>query len=163
MSRAVALLLAAALTAAAADDTKIDPKKDDKGAQKLTPQEQQVLELTNAERKKAELPPLKANARLTEAARQHGANMAKQNKLEHVLDDKTPSDRAEAAGYKIALVGENIAWNQKTPKDVVTGWMNSKPHRENILDPEYTEVGVAVVRNAKGEPYWVQVFGKPQE
>ena len=58
-------------------------------------------------------------------------------------------------------MGENIAWNQKSPKDVVRAWMESEDHRENILHADYTEIGVAVAKNKKREPYWVQVFGKP--
>jgi uncharacterized protein YkwD len=136
---------------------------DDKpAAGRLTEDEQAVLDLTNAARAAAEkkLPPLKANPKLMEAARKHAANMAAQDKMEHVLDDKSPADRLKAAGYKYRVFGENIAWGAKGPKDVVAGWMDSEPHRENILKPEYTEIGVAVARNAKGEPYWVQVFGK---
>lgn len=129
---------------------------------KLSSDEQAVIDLVNAERKKVGLGPLKANARLTEAARNHAANMAKQDKLEHELDGKTPSDRVSAAGYKYAATGENIGWNYPTPKDAVVGWMNSPPHKENILNPDYTEIGVGVRKNAKGEPYWTQVFGKPR-
>jgi uncharacterized protein YkwD len=67
-----------------------DEKKDDKpGELKLSAGEQALIDLTNAERKKAELAPLKANPKLMEAARKHAENMAKQDKLEHVLDDST--------------------------------------------------------------------------
>jgi uncharacterized protein YkwD len=58
-------------------------------------------------------------------------------------------------------VGENIAWNQKTPEEAVKAWMDSPGHRENIVEPRYTEIGVAVMKNEKGERYWVQVLGKP--
>lgn len=157
MVRPLVLLLALVPFAAAQDKT--DPKKDEF---KLSAEEKAVIELTNAERKKADkgLEPLKMNPQLMEAARAHAANMAKQDKLEHVLDEKEPADRAKAAGYKYAYVGENIAWNQKTPAQVLDGWMKSEGHRENILRAEYAEIGVAVVRNKKGQPYWVQVFGK---
>ncbi len=160
MSRfAISLLMACALVPfASADDKKKDDKKD---GLKLTADEQAVLDLTNAERKTADLKPLTANPRLMEAARKHAENMAKQDKLDHVLDEKTHADRTKAAGYKSGFVGENIAWNQKDAKEVVAGWMGSEGHRDNILKKEYTEIGVAVAKNAKGEPYWVQVFGKP--
>ena len=160
MTRWSVVLLAFALgPLAAADDKKDDPKAE----MKPTADEEAVIELTNAERKKAEkeLPPLKMNPRLMEAARKHAANMAAQDKLDHKLDDKDPSDRTKAAGYASTFVGENIAWNQKSPKDVVKAWMNSEGHRENILHADYTEIGVAVAKSKQGEPYWVQVFGKP--
>src|SRR5262249_46692075 len=139
-------------------------KKDAKKPEiKLTTDEQAVIDLTNAERKKAEkdgeplnLKPLQMNPQLMEAARKHAANMAEQDKRGHKPDDKEPPDRTKAAGYESEFVGENIAWGQKTPKDVLKAWMESEGHRENILRPEYEEIGVAVVKNKKGERYWVQ-------
>jgi len=142
------------------EETKPDSKKNQL---KLTKEEQAVIDLTNAERKKADLSPLTPNAQLMSAARAHAANMAKQDKLEHVLDEKNPSDRVKDAGYKYAETGENIAWNARSSKEVVKGWMESPHHKENILKTEFTEIGVAVVKNKKGEPYWVQVFGTPKK
>jgi uncharacterized protein YkwD len=133
-----------------------EPKADDL---KLTKDEQAIIDLTNAERKKADLPPLKANAQLMAAARSHAANMAKQEKAEHVLDDKKPTDRVKEAGYKYSRFGENVAWNPQDPKEALEGWMNSPPHKEKILNKEYKEIGVAVAKSTKGEPYWIQVFG----
>jgi uncharacterized protein YkwD len=126
-----------------------------------TKEEQEVIDLTNAERKKADLKPLAPNSQLTAAARGHAANMAKLDKLEHILDDKDFVARAKEAGYRYAVVAENIAWNKATPKEVVAGWMDSEPHKENILKEEYTEMGVAVAKNQRGERYWVQVFASP--
>ena len=103
---------------------------------KLSKDEQEVIDLTNAERKAANLPPLKVNASLLEAARSHAANMAKQDKLEHVLDGKTHTDRTKAAGYASGFVGENISWNSKDPKETVAGWMNSQGHKDNILNKD---------------------------
>jgi len=148
------------VTVTTAQTPKVDPKKNKKDELKLSKEEQGVIELTNVERKKAELPPLKANAQLMAAARSHAENMAKQDKLDHVLDEKKPADRVKDAGYKYGYVGENIAWNQDNPKEVLEAWMDSQPHKENILKKDYEEIGVAVVKNAKGERYWVQVFAK---
>ena len=89
MYRPLVLLLVLVPLASAQD--KKDPKKDAKKDEfKLTAEEKAVIELTNAERKKADkgLEPLKMNPQLMEAARAHAANMAKQDKLEHVLDEK---------------------------------------------------------------------------
>jgi uncharacterized protein YkwD len=157
MSRACgvsALLLALAALPARADDKKDEPA--------LSEDEQALIDLTNAERAKADkgLKPLKANPKLMAAARQHAENMAAQDKLAHVLDGKTPSERVKAAGYKYRATGENILWNGTTPKETVAAWMDSPQHRENILKPGYTETGVGVAKNKKGEPYWVQVFGR---
>jgi uncharacterized protein YkwD len=152
-------LVATTLGQVKKDETKNNDKKDEL---KLTKEEQAVVDLTNAERKKADLMPLTPNMKLMTAARLHAANMAKQDKLEHVLDEKNPADRVKDTGYRYSSTGENIAWNAVTPKEVVKGWMESPPHKENILKPEYTEIGVAVAKNKKGERYWVQVFGTPR-
>jgi len=128
---------------------------------KLTDDEKAIVEATNAERKKAGLPALKPNAKLFEAARAHAANMAKQDKLEHKLDDKTSDERVKNAGYQFSGTSENIAHNQQTPKEAVESWMNSEDHKANLLNKEYVDIGVAVAKSAKGERYWVQVFGTP--
>ena len=54
--------------------------------------------------------------------------------------------------------GENIAWGQKTPEQVMEGWMNSAGHRANILNASYTEIGVGFYQNASGVNYWSQLF-----
>src|SRR5437588_11960924 len=79
---------------------------------KLSDEEQKLLDLTNAERKKKDLPPLKANPTLTKVARAHAANMAKQGKMEHILDGKNPYERIKESGYKFRLAAENIARSQ---------------------------------------------------
>lgn len=137
---------------------------DDKKKEKFTlsDEEKELLELTNAERKKNDLPPLKPNPLLFETARAHSANMAKQGKMDHNLDDKTPYDRIKAGGYKYLYAGENIAYGTYTLKDIVKGWMDSKPHKENLLRELFTETGLGIVRDDKGVKWYTQVFGKPR-
>jgi len=129
---------------------------------KLSEPEKELLELTNAERKKNDLPPLKPSPLLFTTARSHAANMAKQSKLDHKLDDKTPYDRIKEAGYKYRYAGENIAQGGIPLKDIVRGWMDSKPHRENILRETYTEIGLGIVRDDKGVTWYAQVFAMPR-
>src|SRR5436309_7032417 len=81
----------------------------------LTKDEKKLLELTNKEREKKKLPALKPNALLFKAARAHSANMARQEKMEHVLDGKTPGQRAKAAGYRYDWIAENIAAGEDWP------------------------------------------------
>jgi uncharacterized protein YkwD len=163
--RFAAAFALAFLPLAAAQEKQPEPKQDEL---KLTKEERELIDLTNAERKKTWVNPfapnprpLTPNPRLMAAARGHAENMAKQEKLEHTLDEKDFTDRAKDAGYEFAVLGENIAWNSDTPRDAVEVWMNSKPHRENIWNEEFTEIGVAVAKSKKGETYWVQVFGSP--
>jgi uncharacterized protein YkwD len=130
---------------------------------KLSPADKQILDLTNQARKKEGLAPLRPNATLMKVARDHSANMAKQQKLDHVLDGMNPFQRIKAAGYRYARAGENIAFGtvQFGPAKIFGGWMKSKHHRENILNPLYTEVGIGRAANARGEVYYTQVFGRP--
>jgi uncharacterized protein YkwD len=138
-------------------------KKDDKKKFKISDKEQAVVDATNAEWKTKKLPALKMNQQLMEAAGGHAINMAKQNKMAHELDGVNVDKRAAAAKYKYSRLGENVAWNQKDAAAVLESWMNSKPHRENILNEKFTEIGVGAAKNEKGELYWCQVFASPRK
>ncbi|MBW4625139.1 MAG: CAP domain-containing protein [Brasilonema octagenarum HA4186-MV1] len=117
--------------------------------------EQQVFELTNQERAKNNLPPLKANAELNYTADKYAQQMSERGVLSHTAPDGSqPWDRAKVVGYSAQMMAENIAAGQRTPQQVVQDWMNSPGHRANILKPEYTEIGTGFYNN-----YWVQDFG----
>lgn len=128
----------------------------------ISKQERKLLDLVNAEREKEKLPALKPNLTLCRVARKHSANMAKQGKMEHVLDDKTPFQRIKAGGYRYRYAGENIAAGDAPMEDIVKAWMESPKHRENILSKNFTETGVGLVTDPKDILYYTQVFGKPQ-
>jgi len=127
----------------------------------LTAEEQELVDLTNAARKKEDLQELQPHPKLFQAARLHAANMAKQDKLDHDLDGKSMIDRLKAVEYGVESAGENIAHKQTTPRKVITSWMESEGHKKNILTTDYVHIGVAVAKNAKGERYWVQVLATP--
>lgn len=131
---------------------------------KLDAVEARLLELTNAERKKENLPALKTNARLFKAAREHSKNMAKQEKLAHDLDCKTPFERIKDAGYEYRAGGENVAFGSTCYPlaDIMKNWMESEGHRANILSEDFTEIGLGVARAANGDLYYTQVFAKPR-
>lgn len=124
----------------------------------------QLLELTNAERRKAGLPPLRLSPQLGQAAQSHAEDMVRNNYFNHTgANGSQPSDRARAAGYSGSYIGENIAAGKANPADTIRQWMNSPGHRANILRREYTEIGFGYV-NASSTQYrhfWVQVFGTP--
>jgi uncharacterized protein YkwD len=135
----------------------------DKTAFRMTAAEKKLLDLTNQERTKKELPPLKPNPFLFKAARAHSANMAKQGKMEHVLDGKTPFQRIKATGYQYYFAGENIAFGDNIPVTrVVKAWMESPAHRDNILHKKFTEIGLGIIPDSKGVLWYTQVFGKPR-
>lgn len=131
---------------------------------KASEPENRLVELTNLERKKKELPPLRPNPVLAQLARAHSANMGRQAKMEHTLDGKTPFDRMREAGYQFTRAGENIAAGDAKFRlpDLVRAWMESKFHRENILNADYTEIGIGVAQGKDGQIYYTQVFAAPK-
>jgi uncharacterized protein YkwD len=137
-------------------------KKDQRKVE-LSKEEQRILELTNQERVKKKLPLLRVHPLLCQVARAHSANMAKQGKMSHNLDGKTPRQRATDAGYKSSGAGENIGRSNVSPDAVMKGWLESKGHRETMLDGDYLEIGIGVVDNGKGLLYYTQLFAIPKE
>jgi len=121
------------------------------------PIEREVIDKTNAARKDAGLPALTVDPTLMKAARQHSDNMAKQEKLDHVLDGKGPHDRLVDLGMQPSATGENIAQGQESAVDALSTWMSSEGHKGNILNPQFTHIGVAKA-DGPGGPYWTQVF-----
>jgi len=73
----------------------------------------------------------------------------------------TPFQMMENFGLRFSAAGENIAYGQRTPAEVMRDWMNSPGHRNNILSRSYTEIGVGLAKNKNGVCYWTQMFMKP--
>lgn len=119
----------------------------------------QVVRLTNAERRKAGLRELGTHSLLELMAEHMARDLSILGVLRH--EDRHGRDlvtRANLVRYPWMAIGENVAQGQRTPREVVLAWMRSKGHRENILSPEYREIGVALVSGKKGR-FWVQIFG----
>lgn len=124
-----------------------------------SPTEKEVVDKVNEARKAAGLPPLKIDATLMKAARQHSDNMAKIDRLEHVLDGKGPAERLSDLGMQPSFTGENVAQGQRSAAEAMETWMSSSGHRGNILNANYTHLGVAKADSPNG-PYWTQVFAR---
>lgn len=122
--------------------------------------ENQVVTLTNQQRVKAGLKPLKTdNATLSRMARDKSADMRDKNYFDHQSPTfGSPFDMMKKYGISYSYAGENIAAGQKTPEDVVNGWMNSPGHRANILNPNFTTIGVGYVSGGSYGSYWTQEF-----
>ncbi|MEV6421508.1 CAP domain-containing protein [Streptomyces sp. NPDC051662] len=117
-----------------------------------------VLSLVNKERAKVGCSPVRADASLGRLAQDFSDDMAERGFFDHTdPDGKTPWDRADRAGVK-GLGGENIARGQATAQSVMDSWMNSEGHRANILNCDYTRLGVGV-HTGSGGPWWTQDFG----
>jgi uncharacterized protein YkwD len=126
--------------------------------------EQQVLTLTNQQRAKSGCGPLTFNKSLTRAAEAHAADMVAEHFFAHdSLDGRSPFDRMKAAGFRGGAMAENIAVGYTSASAVVTGWMNSPGHRANILNCDYTMIGIGYddgqVKPEWGNGSWVQDFG----
>ena len=160
-SRAVLVLLLVAGCVGAAGPKDKDKDKKDKPSFEISADEQELIDLVNEARQKQKLAPVKPNKILFEAARAHAANMARQKKMEHVLDGKGPAERLRAAGYVFTNCAENIAAGQgQTLADVFKGWMKSPAHRANILGKPFRDIGIGIAPGSDNQTYYTQVFGK---
>jgi len=116
-------------------------------------------------------PPLAMQESLVCSARLHSMDMAVQDYFSHTsLDGRTPQNRIGAAGYAGSWYGENIAWGQRSPEEVMAGWMDSPGHCSNIMNANFTEIGIGYYQGAsdpsapvwqQAAPYWTQNFGSP--
>lgn len=126
-----------------------------------TSQENEVIRLVNVERARAGLPSLKTNWQLSRVARYKSADMANRGYFSHTSPTYgSPFRMMESFGLRFSAAGENIAYGQRTPAEVMRDWMNSPGHRSNIMGRNYTEVGVGLAKNKNGVCYWTQMFMK---
>jgi uncharacterized YkwD family protein len=117
---------------------------------------QQVIDLTNNERKKNGLPSLKADGSLSKVAQTKSNDMETKHYFSHTSPTYgSPFDMMRDFGVTYKSAGENIAMGQPTAQAVVNAWMNSEGHRKNILSANYTNIGVGFT--SKGN-YWSQMF-----
>jgi len=121
--------------------------------------EQKVLELVNAERAKYGLKSLLWDAKLAEVARIKSMDMRDKNYFSHTSPTYgSPFEMMKNFGITYNYAGENIAAGQTTPETVVQAWMNSEGHRKNILNPNYTHLGVGYASGGAYKHYWTQMF-----
>jgi uncharacterized protein YkwD len=115
--------------------------------------------LTNQQRQAAGLVALSTSSALTNAAAQHSADQAGRNSMSHTgSNGSNAGDRISANGGSFSTWAENVAAGYGSASGVVDGWMNSSGHRQNILNPAMTHIGVAVADAADGTPYWTMVL-----
>lgn len=121
---------------------------------------------TNQERLNNNLSAVVLNDALSKAAAAKGAYMFAHNFWAHIAPDgTTPWNFISGAGYDYQYAGENLARDFNDSQAVVTAWMNSPSHRENMLNSHYTDIGFAVVDgklDGEETTLVVQMFGKPR-
>lgn len=126
---------------------------------------EQIWDLVNRRRTSRGLPALALNTQLNSSAQLHSNNMAEQDFFSHTDHlGRSSRDRIIAANYAPMWSGENIAAGNATASATIDQWMNSSGHRANILNVNYTEIGVGVrsLSNDTGTTnwnhYWTQNF-----
>ena len=126
---------------------------------------EKLYQLTNQEREKNNLQPLALNDCLSQAAHKKAEDMFGKNYWAHISPaGKTPWNFMIDIGCKYEYAGENLAKNFMFSDGVVTAWMNSEVHKENIVNKNYTQVGYAIVNGVLNEEETtlvVQMFNKP--
>ena len=121
--------------------------------------EYQLFDLTNSSRVKNHLKALTWDDSVKETARDHSLDMAENNYFDHTnLDGESPFDRMLKDGIRYTMAGENLAYGQYSSIFAHEGLMNSLGHRENILQKDFTYLGVGVAFNDKSQPYYTENF-----
>lgn len=117
---------------------------------------EQVVQLVNAERAKEGLAPLTLNAKVSAAAQVRAKEIV--TSFSHTRPNGSSFATAlKEQNISYRRAGENIAWGQKSPEEVVNAWMNSSGHRANIMNENFTSIGVGYHRQ-NGVNYWCQLF-----
>lgn len=119
--------------------------------------EEQVVALVNAERAKEGLPALTVDEKLQSAA------LARAKETVQLFSHTRPNGTScftilKEYGISYRSAGENIAYGQRSPEEVVTGWMNSPGHRANIMNQNFTKIGIGYYQAPNGVKYWSQLF-----
>lgn len=110
-------------------------------------------------------PPLVSNALLDRAAALHAQDMARRGVMTHEGSDGSSfADRIRRAGYVYRTAGENVAAGQPTPERLVSDWAKSPPHCANLMNRDFTEMGLAFALNTAADSgiFWAQEFGRPR-
>lgn len=117
---------------------------------------EQVVELVNAERAKEGLASLTIDKKVQAAAQVRAVEI--KTSFSHTRPNGSSFATAlKEQGVTYRRSGENIAWGQRTPQEVVNAWMNSSGHRANIMNENFTKIGVGYYQH-NGVNYWSQLF-----
>ena len=117
----------------------------------------QLLSIHNENRSN----PLAINSQLMKAAQDHADWMAINHRMSHTGDRRSsPGQRIKSAGYDWSTYGENVAYGQSTPAEVMRVWLHSPGHRRNIKSESYDEIGIGYATASNGRIYWCVDFGR---
>ena len=123
---------------------------------------EKARDLINQYRRDKGLKPLQVNADLTAAAKAHSRDLAQWDRISHYgSDGSNPWDRVKRTGYHARLAAENVGTGQVDFQEVLRGWKESPGHNKNLLLPDATHMGIALVQDPKTEfkSFWTLVIG----
>ena len=124
--------------------------------------QKKIVLLVNNERAAAGLNALSENSGLDNVATLKSEDMVKLDYFSHTSPTYgSPFQMLTQFNISYTAAGENIAYGQPTPEDVMNGWMNSPGHRANILNVNYTQIGVGIAQKSNGQYVWTQEFSRP--
>lgn len=132
------------------------PKKNEISIQEVAFGKKELLDLHNKERSRYGKSLFTIDEKLSSAAQKHAEWMAKNRILSHTGANRSSVKDRVGSGY--IIYGENIAYGQRTEKDVVRAWMNSSGHRKNILNNYFKRIGFGYSKTSNGVIYWCVVF-----
>ena len=141
--------------------TETGPEQTGSKTNVMTSEERKILELCNSERSKVKAPALKENNDLTKLARLKSRDIVDNNYFSHQSPTYgSPFDMMREHGINYMYAGENLAQNTSAER-AFQAWMNSESHKKNILNPNFTELGVGIVSNGnRGFTYTQMFIGK---
>lgn len=122
----------------------------------VSAKEKEIVTLVNQVRRSKGLEELKLHVKLCSVARTKSQDMSDKGYFSHTSPTYgSPFDMISRFDISYRTAGENIAQGYTSPKAVMDGWMNSEGHRANILNPDFTQIGVGYVTDGN---YWTQMF-----
>ncbi|NLF78188.1 MAG: CAP domain-containing protein [Chloroflexi bacterium] len=125
-------------------------------------QETEIVRLVNRARAAEGLPELRINPLLTAAAQRHSDDMAQGDFLDHTGSDSSSSyQRITDEGYQASMTGENVLYQPAVDAArAFDNWWNSPSHRDNMIHPQFEEIGVAYSVSASGRIYYTMTLGQ---
>jgi uncharacterized protein YkwD len=117
--------------------------------------ELEILQLINQYRILHNLERIEMNSVLFDEAVIHTSYMIEKDKISHDNNSERFSRIKEELG--VSSFAENVAFGQKTANELVTAWLNSDSHRQNI-EGSYTLTGISAKRNQEGVYFYTQIF-----
>lgn len=147
----------------ASDDDTREPRSNH-ALREIAALEQKCLDEVNRLRRAHGLSRLHLDEELLEVARAYSRRMAEERFFAHEdPDGRTVRERVERAGIRWRLVGENLAYSNGYNNPVAAslrGWMESEPHKRNLLEPSFTQTAIGVWISSNGTVYFTEIFLK---